>query len=217
MPGYPTGDRAEADWEDQDPPRRWHWGQSIQPLKQALEEGEVIALPTESSYALSADPCNPRGVAEVFRVKGRPMGKALPVMIGHRDHLEMLGIDAPSAVLEALWTVWPAPLTALLPLREPIPASAGHTTLAVRVPAHGRLQGLLEGLGPVTATSANRSGQEPLVEAMGVLRWLGGKHWVVEDGTLPGGPPSTLVSWEGEAWRVLRRGAFPPERLPIPG
>ncbi|MCH9647675.1 MAG: L-threonylcarbamoyladenylate synthase [Deltaproteobacteria bacterium] len=216
MPHCAKEDRASANQGDEGSPRLWHWGESVQPLQQALGAGEVIALPTESSYALSADPCNPSGVAEVFTIKGRPAGKALPVMVAHRDHLELLGIDAPLAVLEALWAVWPAPLTALLPLRKTLPAAAGLGTLAVRVPAHDRLRRLLEELGPVTATSANRSGQGPLLEVAEVATLVAGRCWLVDDGKLPGGPPSTLVSWEGEAWNVLRRGAFPLERLPIP-
>ena len=109
---------------------------------------------------------------------------------------------------------WPAALTAILPTAADLPAAAGSGSLAVRIPAHEGLRRLLRELGPLTATSANPSGAPPALTVGEVLSHLEG--WdaaVVESPPLPGGPPSTLIRWEGRHWEVLREGALPATAL----
>lgn len=192
-------------------------------LAELLRRGGVLGIPTESSYGLAADPHSPGGVERVFRLKGRDGGKPLPVVVAGGEQLAALGIDfedpilgGPSgALLAALGRCWPAPLTVVLPLLRPLPASAGRCELAVRVPAHPGLRRLLAALGPLTATSANPSGDPPLLEPRAVAELLAGEDAVVlDDGRLPGGPPSTLVRpGPGGEIEVLRRGAVSAERL----
>jgi L-threonylcarbamoyladenylate synthase len=170
---------------------------------------------------LAADPRNPRGVAAVYRLKGRAAGKALPVVVADRGQLAGLGIDPELPILVPLSACWPGPLTVVLPLRpdaERIPAAAGEGTLAVRVPGHEGLRRLLAELGhALTATSANRSGGEPIVdpaEAAALLAALPDDlAMVVDGGILPGGAPSTLVAIVESVPVVLRSGRFPVERL----
>jgi L-threonylcarbamoyladenylate synthase len=85
----------------------------------------------------------------------------------------------------------------------------------VRVPGHDGLRGLLAELGHgLTATSANRSGGEPLLDPAEVAELLAGEDAaVVDGGRLPGGPPSTIVAIEGAEPVVVRTGSFPIERL----
>lgn len=193
----------------------WHWGDPIDPLRDLLARGGILAIPTESSYGLGADPRNPVGVEAIYRVKGREAGKALPVVVAGREQLADLGVDAKPDIVERLFEHWPAPLTAVLPIAEPLPASAGGRTLAVRVPDHEGLRRLLAELGHgLTATSANLSGGEPILDPAGAVELLAGEDaMVVDGGVLPGGPPSTLVAIEGEGLVVLRTGRFPVERL----
>jgi L-threonylcarbamoyladenylate synthase len=126
-----------------------------------------------------------------------------------------LGVDANPYIVERLFELWPAPLTALLPISRPLPAAAGEDRLAVRVPEHERLRELLAALGHgLTATSANRSGGEPILDPAGAAELLASEDaMVVDGGVLPGGPPSTLVAIEREGLVVLRTGRFPTERL----
>lgn len=187
----------------------------IDPLRALLARGGVLAFPTESSYGLGADPRNPLGVEAIYRIKGREGGKPLPVVVSDMGQLRDLGIDPGLPILEALSACWPAPLTAVLPVARPLPASAGETTLAVRIPAHAGLRRLLAELGHgLTATSANRSGGEPVLDPEGAAELLiGTDAAVVDGGVLPGGPPSTLVAIEASGLVVLRTGSFPVERL----
>ena len=93
-------------------------------------------------------------------------------------------------------------------------ADAEAGTVAVRMPDHPLLLQLLAELGPLTVTSANRSGEPPVTDADAAAALLAG--WdgaVVDGGALPGGAPSTLVQWRGDGWAVLRRGRYDPARL----
>ena len=107
---------------------------------------------------------------------------------------------------------WPAALSVLLPLAAPLPATAGGTTLAARIPARPSLRELLAALGhALTETSANPSG-EPAFTGPGALRdWIdstGVTYILVDEGESPGGPPSTLVEIVDGSARLLREGRY---------
>jgi L-threonylcarbamoyladenylate synthase len=199
--------------------RLWRPGDPIEPLRALLARGGVLAIPTESSYGLGADPRNPAGVEAIYRIKGRERGKPLPVVVADLAQLADLGIDPGLPILEALAACWPAPLSAVLPIARPLPAAAGELALAVRIPAHEGLRRLLKALGHgLTATSANPSGGAPVLDPEGAAELLAGMETegdaaVVDGGVLPGGPPSTLVAIEASGPVVLRTGSFPVERL----
>lgn len=193
----------------------WRWGDPVEPLRGLLRRGGVLAIPTESSYGLGADPRNWKGVEAIYRIKGREPRKALPVVVADLGQLADLGIDPDLPILKPLSACWPGPLTAVLPIAVPIAAAAGEPTLAVRVPGHEGLRGLLAGLGHgLTATSANASGEEPVLDPAGLEELLAGEDAIVVDGgVLAGGPPSTVVAIEKGGAVVLRTGKFPVERL----
>jgi L-threonylcarbamoyladenylate synthase len=203
----------------------WHFGEPVAPLRALLARGGVLVIPTESSYGLGADPRNRRGVETVYRIKGRDAGKALPVVVADRGQLGGLGIDPDLPILVPLSACWPGPLTVVLPLArrglegsdgsDRLPAAAGEGSLAVRIPGHEGLRRLLAELGHgLTATSANRSGEPPVVDPLAAAALLAGEDAVLVDGgALPGGAPSTVVAIEPSGPVVLRSGSFPVERL----
>ncbi len=193
----------------------WHPGEPVAPLAACLARGGLLAIPTESSYGLGADPGNPFGVAAVYRVKGREAGKPLPVVVAGFDQLAGLGIDPDLPILKRIRDGWPGPLSVLLPTASDLPAAAGAGSLAVRIPGHPGLRALLAALGrPLTATSANRSGDEPILDPAELPALLAGEDAVVIDGgVLPGGPPSTLIEGAPSGWRILRPGRFDGDRL----
>ena len=186
----------------------WRFGGPLAPLRALLAQGGVLAIPTESSYGLAAHPGSAAGIEAVYRIKRRERGKPLPVVIAGLDQLAGLGIAADLPILGPLSAFWPGALTVVLPLglgggpgmRGATPvavaAAAGTGSLAVRVPGHPRLLDLLSQLGHgLTATSANRSGGEPILDPRQAAELLAGElAMVVDGGLLPGGPPSTLVA-----------------------
>lgn len=166
----------------------------------------VILLPTETFYGLAVDPASQRAVDRVYALKGRPDHMPLPVLCSDWQQVEDL-VVVPEAVRPALRRLWPGPLTVVLRLREQLPAS-GSSTLAVRVPGHDLVRALLYRTGPLTGTSANRSGAEPAVDADAALRSLDGAPDLVLDGGLcPGGGSTTIVDLTRSPARVLRQGA----------
>ena len=189
----------------------WPWDGELEAVKRVLADGRVLAIPTESSYGLAVDPRSAAGVDAIYRLKERERGKPLPVVAADLAQALDLGVDANEAVRMAA-IHWPAALTVVVPLRcgVSVPAAAGGGTLAVRVPAHERLRGLLRALGhPLTATSANRSGEPAICELTALEPILGSQDALIVGGeTTPGGPPSTVVSWSSAGLRVLRRGRF---------
>jgi L-threonylcarbamoyladenylate synthase len=177
-------------------------------LRELLAAGGVLAIPTETHYGLAADPSSESGVGRIFAAKGRDDGKPLPVLFGSRSQLAGLGIDAADERVARYLHIWPAALTVILPVREPLPASRGSRTLGVRLPASAPLRDLLVALGPLTGTSANRSGEPPLNDPASVERAFGGSiDLLVDGGTTPGGPSSTVLDATREPPVVLRSGA----------
>jgi L-threonylcarbamoyladenylate synthase len=179
-------------------------------LRRRLLDGGVAAIPTETFYALAADPRSETGVARIFEIKGRDDGKPLLTLFSDRSQLVALGVVADSAPLDRFLRIWPAPLTVVLSLSE-IPAAArGAPTLAVRMPDDPRVLQLLSAVGPLTGTSANRSGAPALSDPDAVAVELGNDIDVLVDGgPTPGGQPSTLVDATQDPPVVLRAGAFP--------
>jgi L-threonylcarbamoyladenylate synthase len=182
---------------------------AIARLAETLKHGGLAAMPTETFYALAADPRSETGVRRALAVKRRDEAKALLVLFGSRPQLADLGVAASPQVLDRLFSIWPAPLTAVLRLETPMAASRGAMTLGVRMPAHALLRALLRGLGPVTGTSLNRSGESPCADAESAARLFAGELDVLVDGgRTPGGLASTLIDATREPPAVLRQGAY---------
>jgi len=196
--------------------RVWRWGEDPGLLAGVLARGGVLAIPTESSYGLAVDPRSASGVSSVYRIKGREDSKPLPVVTADVDQVRALGADTSTAERLGLLALWPAALTLVLPIRRPLPAAAGGSNLGFRVPAHPRLRALLAALGHgLTATSANRSGEPPVLDPEALTPLLvRSDAMIVDDGVLAGGAPSTVLEVGRDGVRVLRQGAVRLEELP---
>lgn len=192
----------------------WLPGEPVAPLFELLERGGVLAIPTESSYGLAVDPRNRTGVEAVFAIKQRPADQPLPIVVANLKQIEDLGGSFPSALSRSMATAWPAPLTLLLPLAGPLPAAAGSGRAGFRVPAHAGLRELLGVLGTgLSATSANRSGETPIVDPSELAALLERADAVIVDGgRLRGGAPSTVVGFEEDGMQIVRQGSFAVEK-----
>lgn len=170
----------------------------------ALARGGVVVFPTETFYALGADPRSSAGVEAVYRWKTRPRDRPLPWIAASREQVESVCRLPPAAAALAR-RAWPGPVTLVLPLR------GGAGSAAVRVSSHPVARFLAAALGhPVISTSANRSGRPPARTAPSAVRGLaeGGPGrpplLALDGGRTPGGAPSVILDARSEPLRPLR-------------
>lgn len=179
---------------------------------EALRAGRLVAFPTETVYGLGADATNDRAVAAVFAAKDRPSFNPLIVHVAAADDAEPLAqFNAAARTLAE--TLWPGPLTLILPRKPGCPvsllASAGLDSLAIRVPGHPKARAMLKATGrPVVAPSANPSGRISPTTAQHVVEGLQGRvDLVVAGGRCEVGIESTVLDLSGPRPTLLRPGA----------
>ncbi len=176
-----------------------------------LRRGGVIAMPTDTLYALAAAARDGAAVRRVFAIKGRGVDKPLPLFVSDLAMAERVAVFS-AAARRLAERFWPGPLTIVL-LKQPdfeSEALAGGDSVALRVPDHDLARAVIEALAaPVTATSANRSGGRDPVSPEEVLRQLDGEvDYLLDAGPCPVGFASTVVDCGGPEIRVLRQGAL---------
>lgn len=182
-----------------------------------LARGEIVGMPTETVYGLAADAENPRAVEKIFAAKGRPQDNPLIVHIADIERLEEYAHSIPAIAYRLAEKFWPGPLTMVLPKKEIIPdvTSAGLNTVGIRMPCHEAARSLIRLSGKaLAAPSANISGSPSPTEAAHVMADMRGRIPVVVDGgSCPVGVESTVISFEGDAVRILRPGFVSAEEL----
>jgi L-threonylcarbamoyladenylate synthase len=173
-----------------------------------LEAGGLVAFPTDTVYGMGAQVFNARAVESIYTAKGRPVEKAIPVLIAGLDDLEKVAVDIPEMALRLAAAFWPGALTLVIPKHPALPSvvSSG-STVGARVPGLAFTRQLLQLVGPLAVTSANRSSQPNPLDAGQVLIQLGGRlPFILDGGLTPGGIPSTVVDCTGLEPIVLRPG-----------
>lgn len=186
--------------------------ESIAQAVEALSEGGLVGLPTETVYGLAADATDGEAVAGIFAVKNRPTFNPLISHVTGRSMARKHGRFTPLAeqLAEAFW---PGPMTLVLPKHPDSDihslASAGLNTVALRAPAHAAARQVLHGLGrPIAAPSANPSGKLSPTRAAHVVHGLGDAVSIVLDGGACAiGLESTVIEIRGERVVLLREGA----------
>ena len=178
----------------------------LRAIEDLLRDGGVVLLPTDTIYGLHALATNEEAVAKIARMKGREETKPFIALAGSVDQLAELGIDADPQLLQSLSEIWPAPLTAILPLRHPIAASRGARSLAVRIPALDWLRELAARVGPLVSTSANESGEPPVTNPSNLARRLHESLDAIIDGGERSGQASAILDLTGAEPRFIREG-----------
>ncbi len=182
-----------------------------------LAKGGIVACPTETFYALAVDARQEKALQRLLEIKGRPAAKAILVLVADQDMAaEVAEVSTPLAK-NLMSRFWPGPLTLILPAKAglPRPLTAGTGTIGVRQPGHPLARRLCQLYGrPLTGTSANLSGKEPLGTAAEVEQELGELiELILEDGPGTGGLPSTILNVTVAPPRLVREGAIGIEEL----
>jgi L-threonylcarbamoyladenylate synthase len=173
--------------------------------------GGLVAVPTDTLYGLAVDPFRTDAVTRLFAAKSRDEGHAVPLIAADaaqvREHLAPLSPRAACLVDR----FWPGPLTVLVaaPFALARNVDGGTGKIGIRVPDHAVARAIAAACGrPITATSANVSGEPATADPDDVERTLGDRiDLLIDAGPTPGGPPSTIVDTTADDLRLVRAGA----------
>jgi len=163
---------------------------AIRAAARLLEQGELVALPTETVYGLGADAENPQAVARIYAAKGRPSNHPVIVHLAPGVDIGYWAVDIPAEARKLIDAFWPGPLTLILKRAPHIPdaVSGGQDSVGLRCPSHPVAQALLRefknGQGGVAAPSANRFGHVSPTTA---------QHVRDEFGSGPGSPVACIL------------------------
>ena len=188
--------------------------------KVALQRHEVVVIPTDTVYGIAVDAFSPKAVERLLKTKGRERSVPPPVLIPKVETLSALATDLPLVASKLAAAFWPGALTMVLRAQPSLDWDLGETrgTVALRVPDHKITLALLEDVGPLAVSSANTTGNPAAVTAQQAFDYFGDKVPVYLDGGgSPKGEASTILDLtqvrDGEAIRVLRKGALSLERI----
>lgn len=184
---------------------------------QILASGGVVAVPTDTTYGLAVDPFNDAAVERVFRIKGRPEGAPLPLLLATTEEMSEYAAEVPEHAWRLAELFWPGPLTLVLRKAERVPAvvSGGGDTVALRVPGHAVPRRIVSALRhPITGTSANLSGRQAAITADEVQRAFGDELDLIVVSTVPpNGVASTVLDLSERVPRIVRPGAVTPREI----
>ena len=189
---------------------------ALTPVVMHLQERGVLAYPTETVYGFGTM-VDFDSVEKLVTLKRRPPAKPFLLLVSNSTMLARLGLTLSAQAAHLAARHWPGPLTLVLPGGEgqlPKRLRGPEGGIAVRWTPHPGLQRLISALGsPLTSTSANRPGVPPAMRASEVVdQWTAeinrGLLMVLDGGTLPPSPPSTVVDCTGRRLRVIRPGAI---------
>jgi tRNA threonylcarbamoyl adenosine modification protein (Sua5/YciO/YrdC/YwlC family) len=177
-----------------------------------ISRGELVAIPTDTFYGIAADPFNLAAVDQIYRVKGRPETRALPILVNTTTQAVSLSRDVPYTFHRLAAKFWPGPLTLLVEASSGVPLKVtAHTgNVALRWPKSAIVNSLIDLIkGPITGTSGNISGQPACASAIDLLEQMGDRlPLIIDAGQTPGNLSSTIVKLDGDDWAVMREGVI---------
>jgi L-threonylcarbamoyladenylate synthase len=180
---------------------------TLDELAAVIEQGGVVAIPTDTVYGLACHPDRADAAERIFAIKRRPPGMELSLLGASRDDLARFG-ELGGLAQSLAERFWPGPLSIIVPVKAPrhpaVPRSGD--TISLRVPASEPLRELLRITGPLATTSANRHGRPPVATAQDVAAILAGEIDGILDGGPAAGQASTIIDCSVTPARVLRTG-----------
>ncbi len=182
-----------------------------------LRAGGVVAHPTETCYGLACDLGNPAALKKLFDIKARPYDQPVSALFSSLHAAEAYLELSPRA-LELAQKYLPGPLTIIVPMKKKTPtplrvtaSSADDASVGIRISSHPFAQALAEAFAaPIATTSANLHGKPNPYACSDIEDQLRDHSplpdLILDGGTLPEAPPSTVVAISGQDLRVLRQG-----------
>lgn len=187
-------------------------GKDINKAALLLQQGNIVAIPTETVYGLACNALDEKAVGDLFRIKERSMIKALPIQLSSVSEVMKYVKSIPEPLNILMKRFCPGPLTVLLDKNDIVPdiVTAGLRNIAIRIPDHPIALELLRACPfPLAVTSANISGNKSLSDAISVLAKLNRKiSYVLDGGKSEIGKESTIVGFDNNKLIIYRIGAI---------
>lgn len=182
----------------------------------AAKRGELIVLPTDTVYGLGTDAFNPLGVEKLINAKGNDHSIATPVLIGNPNALTALALRVDKTMSELVQCFWPGELTLLVKQQPTLNWDLGDSggTVAIRMPMHPVAIELLNLVGPMAVSSANKAGKSPALNIECAAEQFSDVVSVYLDGgQSQKGQPSTILDLSEDQPRLIRLGALGLEEI----
>ena len=185
-------------------------GEALSQAVACVESGGILAIPTDSFYALAVGAFQEAALERLITVKGERENSPFPLLVSDLSQIAKLTDDISIAAQKLMHAFWPGLLTVVLPARSNLSTilTGGSGTIGVRKPHDSRILDLLAHVGPLTGTSANRTRVSPAQSAEMVNVQLGSDiDLILDGGPTPGGLPSTVIQVDPKV-RIIREGAI---------
>ncbi len=181
-----------------------------------IQEGKLVAFPTETVYGLGANALNPLAVAKIFEAKERPSFDPLIIHIANLQQLEKLVQKPDERVYKLAEKFWPGPLTMVLPKSKLVPdiVTSGLPTVGIRMPSNEIALELISTSGcSIAAPSANKFGRISPTTAAHVMKQLPNIDFILDGGKTSVGIESTIIRLTDIGFQILRNGIITQEEL----
>ena len=187
----------------------------MEKIKQELEKGGAVVLPTETVYGLFAKALDKKAVDHVYQLKRRPRDKALNLNVAHLDDILNFSKNQPTYLQQLLESFLPGPLTIILEANDKVPywVNSNLTTVGFRMPSHPITLELIREFGPLIGPSANISGCESGVSFKRILEDFDQEILGLEDDSFLTGHDSTILDLTGKKVKILRQGSITQEDI----
>jgi L-threonylcarbamoyladenylate synthase len=191
--------------------------EKVQAAAKIIQQGGLVAFPTETVYGLGAEALNPKAVLALFEAKKRPLDNPPIVHVESISDIYRLAKQVTPKADKLMRTFWPGPLTLVFKRSKKVPdvTVAGLDTIAVRMPQHAVALALIrESQCPIAAPSANLAGKPSPTSAQHVFDDLNGRIDAIMDaGPTRIGVESTVLDISVDPAQVLRPGGTSFEAL----
>ena len=182
----------------------------------AAKRGDLVVLPTDTVYGLGTDAFSQKGPQKLIAAKGRDRNMPIPVLVGHVKALDGLAQRVDGVTKALAEAFWPGALTIVVKAQPTLRWDLGETnqTVALRMPLNPIAIELLNAVGPMAVSSANKTGQPAATNVDEAIAQLGGDVTIYLDGgQTPGNIASTIVDVSSGEIKLLRQGAIPLEEI----
>ena len=228
-----AGKQDETGRQNRHPTIRQAGPQTAGEVKNLLSAGHVVVIPTDTVYGIIADPRSQVGVGRIFEAKSRPRTKSVQILCADAPQAQKLGLIFPQIYQDLLAEFPKGAVCLVCPVKDDCRLvttrqEKGYRSQAVRFPAGRQARAIIDFVGPVAASSANRSGDKSATTVQEAMAELGGSVPLYLDGGATSGPvASTVVSLDPASMaqalsgeeplnpqlKVLRRGVVPESSL----